>query len=244
MAEKKAEKKEKKGNSKAKAEVVKADVNKNSKAKASEKKEVKKEIIKEVKVVAEDKESAAKTKAKPEAKPEKRVEKRINTNRHKSRKKHPRRKRENPDGLDKRIVSIRRVARTYKGGKRLRLSVLVVVGDKKGKVGVGLGKGIDVRSAEEKAYNAAKKNMVKVALKGRTIPHAITYKKGAALIFIKPAAPGTGVIAGSSLRAVLELVGVKDILTKVLGSSNNISNAYAAVEALTQLKSTKNKDVK
>jgi small subunit ribosomal protein S5 len=142
----------------------------------------------------------------------------------------------NDEGLDKKIVSIRRVARTYSGGKRMRLSVLVVAGDKAGRVGVGLGKGDDVRKAEEKAFNRAKKSLVKINLKGVTIPHEITHKKGAAKIFMKPAAPGTGVIAGSALRAVLELVGVKDILTKILGTNNSISNVYAAMEALQKLK--------
>jgi len=154
------------------------------------------------------------------------------------------RKNRNNNEYDSRIVSIRRVSRTYKGGKRMRLSVLLVIGDKNGKVGVGLGKGKDVRAAQEKAYNQGKKNLVDVKLKGRTIPHAITYKKDAAKIFLKPASPGTGVIAGGALRAVLELVGVKDILTKVIGSSNPISNTYAAFEALQNLKITKTSSVK
>ncbi|MFQ5492836.1 MAG: 30S ribosomal protein S5 [Candidatus Dojkabacteria bacterium] len=154
------------------------------------------------------------------------------------------RNRNNEDGLDKKIVSIRRVSRTYSGGKRMRLSVLVVVGDKKGKVGVGLGKGTDVRSAEQKAYNTAKKNMKDINLKGTTIPHRIDYKHGAARIFMKPAAPGTGVIAGGSMRAVLELVGVKDILTKSIGTPNAISNVYATVEALSLLKGYKRKNAK
>lgn len=145
-------------------------------------------------------------------------------------------KRENTDGLDKRIVSIRRVARTYSGGKRMRLSVLVVAGDKNGRVGAGLAKGVDVRTAEAKAMNLAKKNMKKISLRGGTIPHELNYKKGAARVFMKPAAPGTGVIAGGAMRAVLELVGVKDILTKVIGTQNSISNVYAAIEALESLK--------
>lgn len=148
----------------------------------------------------------------------------------------PRERRPNSDELDKKIVSIRRVARTYSGGKRMRLSVLVVVGDRKGRVGVGLGKGEDVKKAEEKAVNYARKRMVSIALKGTTIPHEITYKRGAAKVFLKPAAPGTGVIAGSSMRAVLEAVGVKDILTKVLGTGNAISNVYATLDALKNLK--------
>lgn len=153
-------------------------------------------------------------------------------------------KKRNNDGLDKQIVAIRRVSRSYKGGKRMRLSVLVVVGDKKGRVGVGLAKGLDVKAADEKAYNKAKKNMVKVALKGTTIPHEIMYKKGAAKVFMKPAAPGTGVIAGGAMRSVLELVGVKDILTKVIGTSNKISNVYATIEALQNLISKEDSNVK
>jgi small subunit ribosomal protein S5 len=138
--------------------------------------------------------------------------------------------------FDKKIISIRRVARTYAGGKRMRLSVCLVAGDKKGRVGIGLGKGADVVTAEDKAMNQAKKNMVNVKLKGTTVMHEMFHKKGAAKIVIKPAAPGTGVIAGGALRAVLELAGVKDVLTKVLGTSNPITNAYAAVEALANQK--------
>ena len=149
------------------------------------------------------------------------------------------RRKKNEDGLDKRIVDIRRVTRVYKGGKRMSLSVLLVVGDKKGRVGAGLAKGADVKTAEEKAYNQAKKNMIDVQLKGTTIAHEITHKMKAAKIFMKPAAPGTGVIAGGALRSVLELVGVKDILTKVIGTNNNITNVYATIEALQQLKSSK-----
>jgi small subunit ribosomal protein S5 len=146
-------------------------------------------------------------------------------------------RRQNADDIEKRIVSIRRVSHTYKGGKRMSLSVLVVVGDRKGKVGAAVGKGADVKSAETKAYNKAKKNMVTVQLHNTTIPHQILHKKGAVKIFMKPAAPGTGVIAGASLRSVLELVGVKDILTKIIGASNPITNVYATIEALQSMKS-------
>jgi small subunit ribosomal protein S5 len=138
--------------------------------------------------------------------------------------------------FEKRVVSIRRVARTYEGGKRMRLSVCMVIGDKKGSVGLGIGKGADVKIAGDKAYNEAKKNMYKIPLKGNTIPHEINHKKGAAKLFMKPAAPGTGVVAGGSLRLVLEVVGVRDILTKILGTSNPIMNAYAAIEALRMMK--------
>lgn len=141
--------------------------------------------------------------------------------------------------FEKRVVSIRRVARTYEGGKRMRLSVCMVIGDKRGSIGIGIGKGADVKAASDKAYNAAKKNMYKVSLKGNTIPHEIKHKKGAAKLFMKPAAPGTGVVAGGSLRLVLEVSGVKDILTKILGTSNPIMNAYAAIEALRLLKPAK-----
>lgn len=146
-------------------------------------------------------------------------------------------RRSNPDDVEKRIVSIRRVSHTYKGGKRMSLSVLVVVGDRKGKVGAAVGKGADVKSAETKAYNRAKKSMVTINLHNTTIPHEILHKKGAVKIFMKPAAPGTGVIAGASMRSVLELVGVKDILTKIIGASNPITNVYATIEALQSMKS-------
>jgi len=140
------------------------------------------------------------------------------------------------DELEKRIVTIRRVSHTYKGGKRMSLSVLVVVGDRKGKVGAAMGKGADVKSAETKAYNKAKKSMVDIKLHNTTIPHEIFHKKGAVKIFMKPAAPGTGVIAGASMRSVLELVGVKDILTKIIGAPNPITNVYATIEALQSMK--------
>lgn len=140
------------------------------------------------------------------------------------------------DEFDKKIISIRRVTRVYKGGKRMRLSVFIVAGNKKGKVGLGIGKGADVKSAEEKAYTKAMKNMVMVNLKGKTIPHEVSTKYKAAKILMRPAAPGTGVIAGSSVRSVLELAGVKDILTKQLGANNAVNNAYATMSALKELR--------
>ncbi len=149
------------------------------------------------------------------------------------------RRRREDDEFEKRVISIRRVARTYEGGKRMRISVAVVIGDKKGMVGVGTGSGIDVKVASEKAYNDAKTNMVKVPITRNTICHEFLYKKGAAKIFMKPAAPGTGVVAGGSLRAVFEVVGVKDVLTKMIGTNNPILNAYATVEALSKMKEKK-----
>ncbi|MBD3280244.1 30S ribosomal protein S5 [Candidatus Dojkabacteria bacterium] len=160
-------------------------------------------------------------------------------NRRSGKKSRRRGRKKSDDGFDSRIVSIRRVTRVYKGGKRMRLSVVVVVGDKKGNVGIGVGKGPDVRSSEEKAVAYAKNHLVNISKKGDTIPHDIQYKKGAAKVFLKPAAPGTGIIAGSSVRAVVEMAGIKDILTKILGTRNPINNAYAALEALASLKTTK-----
>ena len=150
------------------------------------------------------------------------------------------RNRERKDDLEKKVIAIRRVAHTFAGGKRLRLSVCVVVGDRKGSVGIGSAKGADVMTAEEKAVRRAKKSMTKIYIKGTTIPHEIFFKKGAAKIFLKPAAPGTGVIAGAAVRAVCEVAGIKDILTKVLGSDNAINNATTALLALKNLKGLEN----
>jgi len=138
-------------------------------------------------------------------------------------------------GLERKLVSIRRVTRSYKGGKRLRMSVLVVVGDRAGRVGVAIAKGADVKAAEEKAAKIAEKNMIKINIKGNTISHLVYHKKGAAKILLRPAAPGTGIIAGSAIRAVAELAGIKDILSKVIGTNNKITNVYATMEALSSL---------
>lgn len=140
---------------------------------------------------------------------------------------------------DFKIINIRRVTKMHKGGRRMKISVFVVVGDKKGKIGLGIGKGEDVRSAQDKAIAKAKKNLKMVTLKGNTIPHEIEYKYRSSKIILKPASPGTGVIAGSSLRSVIEVAGISDILTKILGTNNKITNAYAAVNALTSLRSTR-----
>lgn len=138
---------------------------------------------------------------------------------------------------ESKTVSIRRVAKVTSGGKRLRFSAMVVVGDKNGTVGVGLGRGVDTRSAIEKATRKAEKNARKMQLVGDTIPHEIQYKKGAAEILLRPARPGTGVIAGSSVRTVLELCGIDNVYGKMLGSNNVIGNTYCAFEALTELRS-------
>jgi small subunit ribosomal protein S5 len=139
--------------------------------------------------------------------------------------------------LNDKLVYINRVAKVVKGGKRLRFSALTVTGDANGHVGIGVGKANEVPEAIAKAGAVARKNLIEVVLNGTTIPHEIQVKYGAAKILLKPARPGTGVIAGGSIRAVLESAGVKDILTKSLGSSNRINVARATLLALKSLKS-------
>jgi small subunit ribosomal protein S5 len=134
--------------------------------------------------------------------------------------------------FDERMVNIDRVARVVKGGRRFRFRALVVIGDHKGKVGVGTSKGADVTAAMTKATEVAKKNMVTINLFNDTIPHESQAKVAGAKILVKPASPGTGLIAGGVVRTVLEVAGIKNALSKSLGSSNKINIAYATVEAL------------
>jgi small subunit ribosomal protein S5 len=141
--------------------------------------------------------------------------------------------------LNDKLINVNRVAKVMKGGKRLRFSALVVTGDGAGHVGIGIGKANEVPSAISKGGAQARKNLIKVMLSGSTIPHEITVNYGAAKVMLKPAVPGTGVIAGGSVRAVLEACGIKDILTKSLGNTNHINVARATMQALTQLKNPK-----
>jgi len=144
----------------------------------------------------------------------------------------PQQRDQEPKEFDERMVHIDRVARVVKGGRRFRFRALVVVGDHKGRVGVGTAKGADVTAAIQKATDVAKKNVVTVALHKGTLPHESQAKVAGAQILLKPASPGTGLIAGGVVRVVLEVVGVQNALSKSLGSSNKINSAYATVEAL------------
>lgn len=140
-------------------------------------------------------------------------------------------------GLTETVVSINRVSKTVKGGKRFSFGALVVVGDKKGSVGSGLGKSKDIQFAIQKGAAAARRSMIKFPIVNDTIPHETIGTYGAGEVWMKPAAPGTGVIAGSGIRAVLEAAGIKNILTKSLGSNNHFSMVYAALVALESLRS-------
>src|SRR3989344_971698 len=145
--------------------------------------------------------------------------------------------------LDQQIVDLARVTRVMAGGKRMRFRACVVIGDKKGQVGVGLAKGRDVALAVEKAVAKAEKNLTKVNLVNGTIPHEIYVKVGSAKVLLKPAPAGTGIIAGGASRLVLELAGVKNVVSKIMGTNNKISNVDATIKALSSLKKIKEEKI-
>ncbi len=148
-----------------------------------------------------------------------------------------RNRKEERDELDERVIDISRVAKVVKGGRRFAFRVMVVVGDNKGQVGLGLGKARGVPDAIRKAADKARKDMKSISLAGTTIPHPLLVKHGGAKVLMKPASPGTGVKAGGGVRAVVEAAGVRDILTKSLGSPNVVNVAYAALKGLRQMTS-------
>lgn len=143
---------------------------------------------------------------------------------------------EKKDEFEQRILDIARVTRVMAGGKRMRFRACVAIGDKKGRAGIALGKGADVTIAVNKAVNRAKKELVTVPMVNGTIPHEIIHKYGAAKILFKPAGKGKGVIAGGIVRIILELAGVHNISSKILGTSNKVTNAKCTIEALGRLK--------
>ena len=138
-----------------------------------------------------------------------------------------------------RVLEINRVTRVVKGGKRMRFRALVVIGDGKGKIGWGLGKAADVSTSIAKASTSAKKRLITIPLTKSTIPYPVKYVYKSATVMLKPATPGTGIIAGGAVRIILQLAGVKDAVAKMMGSQDKISNAVATIEALNSLTSVK-----
>jgi small subunit ribosomal protein S5 len=147
-------------------------------------------------------------------------------------------KREKPE-YDQKLLDLARVTRVVKGGRRFRFRATLVIGNRKGKVGVGVGKGGDVSDAIKKAFDDAKKSLVMVKMYKNTIPHDIFYKKGSARVLLKPAPAGRGIVAGGAVRAVVDFAGIKDVVSKSLGTANKLNVARATLEALATLKESR-----
>jgi small subunit ribosomal protein S5 len=150
-------------------------------------------------------------------------------------------KREKPE-YDQKLLDLARVTRVVKGGRRFRFRATLVIGNRKGRVGVGVGKGADVSDAIKKAFDDGKKNMISIAFSNNTIPHEIYTKEGSAKVILKPARRGRGIVAGGAVRAVVDFAGIKDVVSKSLGTANKLNVARATIKALEKLKQSKNKE--
>lgn len=152
-------------------------------------------------------------------------------------------RREKPE-YEQKLLDLARVTRVVKGGRRFRFRATLVIGNRKGKVGVGVAKGSDVSDSIQKAFNDAKKNLIEVKIDGNTIPHDVDLKLGSAKVLLKPAAEGKGIIAGGAVRAVVDLAGIRDIISKSLGTSNKLNVARVTIAALKSLKEPKVREKK
>jgi small subunit ribosomal protein S5 len=152
-------------------------------------------------------------------------------------------KREKPE-YDQKLLDLARVTRVVKGGRRFRFRAVLVIGNRKGKVGVGVGKGADVSDAIKKAFDDGKKNMVVIKTAQNTIQHEVFFKQGSARIVLKPAKEGRGIVAGGAVRAVVEFAGIKDIVSKSLGTSNKLNVARATLSALNSFKDSKTRSMR
>ena len=158
-----------------------------------------------------------------------------------SRDNRPRTKKEKPE-FDQKLLDLARVTRVVKGGRRFRFRASLVIGNRKGKVGVGVGKGADVSDSIKKAYDDARKNLIDVPMQKNTIAHEVSIKMGSAKVMLKPAAKGRGIVAGGAVRAVVDYAGIKDIVSKSLGTANKLNVARATVKALESLKLARNRE--